>query len=40
MSPFVEWMTCRWNIENDITMYATVIDNWYLNMFLYKTVAL
>ena len=36
MSCFVEWMTCKWNIENDITMYATAIDKWYLNMFYIK----
>ena len=38
MSCFVEWITCRWNVENDIKMYAAEIDNWYLNMFLGKTV--
>ena len=35
MSSFVEWMTCRWNVENDIIMYATTIDNWYMNMAFY-----
>ena len=32
MPSFVEWITCRWHIGNTITMYTTVIDNWYLNI--------
>ena len=41
MSCFEEWITCRWNVENHITMYTTEIDNWYVNMFfLCKTVTL
>ena len=26
MSGVVKWMTCRWDVENDIIMYATAID--------------
>ena len=40
MSCFVEWITCRWNVENGITMYATAIDIDIMNMFLCKTVTL
>ena len=35
MSGDVECMTCRWNVENDMIMYATAIDNWYMNMVFY-----
>ena len=35
MSSFVKWMTCRWNVENDMIMYPTAFDNWYMNMVFY-----
>ena len=35
MSGVVKWMTCRWDVENDIIMYPTAFDNWYMNMAFY-----
>ena len=30
----IECIRCRWQIKNQIQMYATIIGNWYLDIFL------
>ena len=33
MYNIVECMTCKQIIQNDLKMYASTIDNWYMNMY-------
>ena len=37
ISCYVECITFRWKNKNHITMYATVIDNSYLHIFLWNS---